>query len=299
MIVRAEARSPLGPFTYKEIIVPAFSHNPTVRKGFDGAYYLYMIGDGTNPDPVDCTNSSTPSKRSLRKREADGAPFPTSIHVTRAESIYGPWSPVEVINFTDTSEMLCGGHTNPSPHFNPDGSVYLAFQAGPCDNQYHGWALVGLAKADSWRGPFTLVSPDPVTPHNYSAIHPACVAGVDEDPFLWRSARGFHIITHGMCPSGVRQAHYKFSVDGITWVTSPVQTYHYTVKYTDLSVHVFARVERPQLYFLNRDESTGFYDTPTVLYNGVCGTGGNGSDFECVFDQLTGMTWSLARPIDH
>jgi hypothetical protein len=32
-----------------------------------------------------------------------------------------------------------------------------------------------------------------------------CVAGTGEDPFLWRSARGWHMLYHGMCPSGVWQ----------------------------------------------------------------------------------------------
>jgi hypothetical protein len=31
MIVRAESSSPIGPFEYKEIVVPVFSHNPTIR----------------------------------------------------------------------------------------------------------------------------------------------------------------------------------------------------------------------------------------------------------------------------
>lgn len=277
-----------------------------------------MIGDGTHSGTVpDCTNSSSEAAISRRMRGVDGTkeikaadatpsesgPVSSSIHVTRAPTVFGPWSDIQQINFTDTSEYLCGGHTNPTPHFNPDGSVYLAFQAGPCDSALRphavGNELVGISVSDGWKGPFKLLSPNPITPFNYSEIHPVCLGGVDEDPFLWRSSRGFHIITHGMCPSGVRQAHYKFSLDGITWFTSKVQTYHYTVKYSDGSNHTFARVERPQLFFADRNPLTGYYSNPLVLYNAVCGTGSNMSDFECVFDQLTGMTWSLARPISN
>ncbi len=105
----------------------------------------------------------------------------------------------------------------------------------------------------------------------------------------------FTIICLCYCISN--QAHYKYSIDGINWTTSPRQTYHYSVQYTDGTHHTFARVERPQIEFLSRDESTGFYETPIGLFNGVCGTGENGSDFECVFDELTGMTWTIARPI--
>ena len=170
-----------------------------VRKGFDGAYYVYMIGDGSYQNPTDCTGGTT---NNYTKTEY----VKSGVYVTRGETIHGPWSPVQQLEF-DTSDLLCGGHTNPSPHFNPDGSVHLAFQAQPCEaqNEFHSWAMIGLARAANWNGPYTLVSPDPITAHNYSVIHPACVAGTDEDPFLWRSERGFHVLTHGMCPSGLRQ----------------------------------------------------------------------------------------------
>ena len=59
-------------------------------------------------------------------------------------------------------------------------------------------------------------------------------------------------------------------------------------------------MERPQLYFEGGyDESTGLAGPAKVLFNGVCGlgAGNNHSDYECVFDQLTGMTYTLARPL--
>ena len=47
------------------------------------------------------------------------------------------------------------------------------------------------------------------------------------------------------------------------------------------------------------DENTGLAGEPVALVNGVCGLGfgKNHSDFECVFDKLTGMTWTLVRPL--
>ena len=178
----------------------------------------------------------------------------------------------------------------------PNGNIYLAFQAGEC-NADHGRALVGISMAESWGEDFMLVTPDPVTPYDWDPLHPVCWAGVDEDPFLWIDKRGFHILTHGMCPSGLRQAHYKFSEDGKSWHTSMRQTYHYKVNYLDGSSHVFGRVERPQLWFDTIDPVSGYAIKPTVLFNGVCGTSDVGSRFECVFDKLTGMTWTLARPL--
>ena len=221
-IVRAEGDSALGPFTFKETVIPAFSHNPTIRKSpHDGFYYLFMIGAGDSPGPPDCRGEVA-----RRLQES------SDIHVSKAESIHGPWSTPTPVVFSSTSEYLQGGYTNPSPHFMPDGSVYLAFQAGFSGKgkHAHGHALVGIANAPSPFGDFTYVTPDPVTPMDWDPIHPVCWGGVDEDPFLWIDKRGFHILTHGMCPSGLRQAHYKFSEDGVTWHTSPRQTYHYAVQ---------------------------------------------------------------------
>ncbi|GMH77068.1 hypothetical protein TrST_g4087 [Triparma strigata] len=292
-IIRAESDSYLGPFEYKETVVGAFSHNPTIRKSpHDGKYYLFMIGAGDSVDPPDCREDSQHLSSTLQE---------SSIHVQRADSIYGPWSKPQAVMFSNNSTYLCNGHTNPSPHFMPDGSVYLAFQADSCGDPTHDTgAMVGLAKSAAWDQPFELTSPDPVTPKDWDPLHPVCWAGVDEDPFLWLDKRGFHILTHGMCPSGLRQAHYKFSVDGVNWKTSYLQTYHYLVKYEDKSRHAFARMERPQLVFAGGfDENTGLAGEPVALVNGVCGLGfgKNHSDFECVFDKLTGMTWTLVRPL--
>jgi len=295
-IVRAEADSPDGPFVMKETVIKPFAHNPTVRRGFDGYFYLFMIGAGDSEEPPDCTDGGG-SVSSI----GDDEPVASAIHVSHSESIRGPWSEPAMIEFSSTSKYLAGGWTNPSPHFNPDGTVHLAFQAGFSNKGplSHGHALVGIAIADSPFGPYKYLTEDPVTPMDWDPIHPVCWAGVDEDPFLWRSKRGFHILTHGMCPSGVRQAHYKYSADGVNWHTSPRQTYRYTVRYENGRPDVLARVERPQLYFDGGyDLETGLAGSPIVLYNGVCGGEfGNGTNYECAFDKLTGMTWTLARRI--
>jgi hypothetical protein len=272
----------------------------------------FMIGDGTEETLPDCreeeATSLNPPKPSPPRRLTTptnvGDPIPSSISVSRSPSITGPWSPPSVVSFDRETEMLCGGHTNPSPHFNPDGSVHLAFQSGTCDSTIHGWALVGLAKAAEWNETYVLTSDSPVTPHDgIPGFHPACVAGVDEDPFFWVDARGFHLITHGMCPSGIRQAHYKYSDDeGLSWKTSPRQTYPYFQEFEDGKIlpTVYARVERPQLAFNGGyDLKTGFaIGGASVLYNGVCGSNGNVGDmYECVFDGFTGKTLTIARPL--
>jgi hypothetical protein len=123
--------------------------------------------------------------------------YTTSMFVSRAESVLGPWSKPAPLNFSlsDGGTTFCGG-TNPAPHFNADGSVDLAFNAGYCDDDADaaakhksGGEFVWVASAPSWNAPFELVFPQPITPRSGN-MHPVCVAGVDEDPFLWRSERG-------------------------------------------------------------------------------------------------------------
>ena len=216
-IVRAEATSLHGPFEYKQTIIEPFAHNPTIRKLPNGSYALYMIG-GTPRTPVDCRGHSAPKYRS---RYLGSTEYSGSIRISIANHLQGPWSTPVPVTFSNRSAMLYMGWTNPSPHIDwPDGTVTLAFQAHP-QNTKHNWELIGVGNASSPKGPFEYLVESPVTPEK-----PWCIAGTDEDPFCGSRGEGF-IITHGMCPTGVFQAHYKYSQDGRTWYTSPRQTYEY------------------------------------------------------------------------
>lgn len=276
-IVRAESSSPGGPFEYRETVVPAFAHNPTIRKIPGGGYALYMIGGTINPNPVDCRNGT----QARRARTTD---FGTGIRVSHAASVNGPWTTPKVIEMTVNSSELKGGWTNPSPHFLTNGTVGFAFQAQDGSKRNH--ALVGFSLGTSWEGPFTYTSPNAVTPEKWY-----CIAGQDEDPFMWKSPRGWHIITHGMCPAGPYQAHYKYSADGVTWYTSPRETYTYRVAFAGGKHRWFARMERPQLFF-NKTHTDGSVSEPLWIYNGICGDGLIVCD-----EKQAGFTHTLARPL--
>ena len=118
-------------------------------------------------------------------------------------------------------------------------------------------------------------------------------------PFMWRSKRGWHVIYHGMCPTGVFQAHYGFSTDAIHWHVSPRQAYSYEVSYTDAPPELFARVERPQLGFGSDSEGAAGGGEPSVLYNGVCAATTAEEIYACLELKSTTpvMTWTLARPL--
>lgn len=286
-VVRAEADVAEGPYVFKETVIPVFSHNPTIRKiPNGGGFALYMIGSGEGrPEP----NCSDP-----HSSVAGAEMFSGEIYVSSAPSIYGPWSARELVQFVNSTDQLHGGFTNPTPHFDTDGTIYLGFQAQAEHVRWPdvGGALVGIAKGTSLAGPFTYMTADPVTPQPLW-----CIGGRDEDPFLWRSPRGFHIITHGMCPTGYLQAHYKFSLDGVSWHTSPKQTYQYSVQFDDGHKSFYPRVERPQLIF-GKTHPDGAVSDPIALVNAVCNDGANyaAAFYECAIKQA-GKTFTLVRPL--
>lgn len=287
-IVRAVSDMPTGPYVFQETVIPAQAHNPTIRKiPNGGGFALYMIGAGEGGHSPNCSDPD-----SVAAGEAEI--LSGAIHVSSAPSIYGPWSAREAVQFANSSDQLYGGWVNPTPHFDADGTIYLGFQAQPehLPWTHSGGALVGIAKGTSLAGPFTYLSPDPVT-----ADKIWCIGGQDEDPFLWRSPRGFHIITHGMCPAGIYQAHYKFSLDGVTWHTSPKQTYRYGVKFDDGKKVNYPRVERPQLIFATT-HADGAVSDPIALVNAVCDDGPNylAAFNKCNFKQW-GKTFTLVRPL--
>lgn len=79
-----------------------------------------------------------------------------------------------------------------------------------------------------------------------------------------------------MCPTGVFNSRYAYSIDGLQWTVSPIDPYIYIVLYEDGSEDIFVRCERPQLLF--NDEGA-----PIYLFTGV--------------KPLLGYEFTIARPL--
>lgn len=273
-IVHATSPSLDAPFTKQGVAIAPFAHNPTVRQLPDGSgFLLYMIG-GTPSTPRNCGSNTSGASR------AENDPG-TSITVSFSSSVWGPWDtprPLHYDNWNGSSLLDCG-FTNPSPQILANGSVLLAFQAGYCHSVIPGIGeeMLGVALASSWDGVYRLVKKEPILPV------PGfwCVAGLAEDPFLWRTARGFALLAHGMCYA-IFNAVLAVSRDGVAWRQIAAAPYSYAVNYTDAPSDVFWRVERPQLIFNGT--------TPVALMNGVCGDG-----LACL--ENPGKTWTLLRKL--
>ena len=272
-IIRAESDSPGGPFVYALTVVPVFAHNPTVRITNDGTFLLYMIGNGLSLEkPVNCSKNANTENIHMKhqKRYRRFEDSTSDIHIAYSNSVYGPWSilPVSFIN-PKASPIFDCAWTNPSPVVFENDSVLMAFTGGYC---HEGIEAIGIAQAPHWKGPYTIRTIEPIFPKPSF-----CLSNQQyEDPFFWRSARGFHILMHGMCPTGVFNSKYAYSLDGLHWKVSPIDPYIYIVLYEDGSESIFVRCERPQLLF--NDNGQIIY-----LFTGV--------------KPLLGHEYTIARPL--
>ena len=153
--------------------------------------------------------------------------------------------------------------------------MIVAFNAGFCNNNLE---TIGIAYADHWSGPYRLLAKNAVLRNPDGSPHHC------EDPHLWQSERGFHLLTHNQQgPQGV--ASYGFSLDGRDWTLSPTTPYDCTLNYTDGSTAQASGCgNRPQIVF---SESTARGGAPQWLINGAMAAkpeGGAG-------------TWTLFRKV--
>lgn len=195
--------------------------------------------------------------------------FKSGISLASSQSVYGPWT-VSPVSFVGTGFEKCG-FSNPSVT-SYSGGVMMAFTFG-CGS---GQERIGVAQADNFTGPFQIIrfaadllacSPHVCTPSSPDGILPRptlCLSGAwYEDPFIWHNARGFHLLSHGMCPTGVLNSKYAFSVDGKTWTLSRKEPYDYVAEWAEGGRELLSRRERPQLVF---DSTDG---RPLALFTGA------------------------------
>lgn len=271
-VVHATSSLPEGPYERQAVINPAFSHNPTVSRAPDGTWVLYHIGCGDaaptqctdcaggnsghcpgGPETVSCTPGTTPNTT------------PTSANVLFASAPHGPWQSVDADLHGAGMPPRMGkfGIDNPTPYFFPNGSVLLL---GRCD-----YSTVGLIRANSFRGPYELLS----EAGDASTIH-----GV-EDPFLYRDNKGrFHALFHGGQQGGDYPAAgaHAYSEDGLTWSYSQGTAFTTAITTSDGEAHQFNRRERPHLLF-NADGQ------PTHLFTALTNWGKDGTDRAFTFAQ--------------
>jgi hypothetical protein len=264
-----------GPYKYLDTAINMTSSNPApvVLSGDVYKYAIFHIFNGTTlkPGGEHCFPNGSripPVAADARyvfdngqKINGDAAlgAYWGDHQISVSNSLDGPW------------ELLQPGNAfpkcnNPAPWVHPNGTLYC---------------LCGeIWTAESIKGPWRNVSS--VFTRESHADWPK--AWHHEDPFLFTTKRGWHVLYHASIPDGspgagqnctssVVSAH-MFSVDGLVWHPSSISPYGTQVEVqrsaadggdaTRVDILTVATRERPKLVFDTDGQMTH-------LINGVCG----------------------------
>lgn len=218
-IVRAIADSPMGPYTFQDVVIDErdrsfwdsnMAHNPTIHK-IGNKYVLFYIGS-------DFTTFRPGSNRLFRR-----------IGYATASNIEGPWERC-------TKPVIDEESNNPAILVEPDSSVKLLYR----DEKLK----VKIAIAKDFMGPYTLAN------SNVWSDAPL------EDFFLFKKDGQYHFICEdnmGKVSGHVRWGAHFISPDGINkWHPfDPVVAYNHDILMENGSILHCERRERPQLLIEN------------------------------------------------
>ena len=257
-IVRAVADHPLGPYQVVETVIPAMAHNPTVRKGPDGFYYLFYIGRPVDRamQVADCKGGD--SGFITQEQKDLPTPWRCQINVRQAEDPAGPWSESATLTVGSGRLPLCA--TNPAPLVAADGSLDLYYRAyryivtddKSDQTRFHPYPQEWIYKVTSEK------IGEPLGRFQFWPV----LQGQGEDAFVWRNDDALHMIFNNKFNDKINMGGYARSSDGHRFERgAPI--YSGTVEFLDGTSEVLNRRERPQIMWLDPDKTKG------VLFQGA------------------------------
>ncbi len=229
-IVRATSTSPLGPFTFQEVVVGErdslfwdsnMAHNPTIHR-IGNKYVLFYIGSDFS--------TRQPNSNGLLRR----------IGYAESESITGPWVRSDV--------PLIDAESNNPTVLLEEGKVKLIFRNAEL--------RAIMSEAAGYNGPYITVNEN---------VWPAARL---EDFYLFKSEGSYHIICEdniGGVSGHERWGVHLYSANGINnWMKyDQVIVYDHYIAFENDSVLHCTRRERPQLLIENHEIThiiTAVYD---------------------------------------
>lgn len=298
--MRAEADHPMGPFEFKQQLLPPFFHGAHVTRGFNGEFHIF--GDGRIMPSRTVQNNCHYNRRGLRASEetfdfeSDIAPEPSSlgrdlqddlyplanspndVHiVATSDSLEGPWDmdihyidELKTRNPRSAKRRWNCNMTNLAPVLEGDSTVVLAYRSKACMSPRQlkcgkSCQHIGIARSTNGvKGPYELREQEiPELTGN-------------EDPFMWKTERGYFLIMHGKTQCGGRQSDTNtcgtlaYSEDTFTWYLSPMPAYVGDVFFTEeAQAERVRRGMSPQETLLLRHRPKITFDRhgrPLVLY---------------------------------
>ncbi len=252
-IIRAESDRPEGPYTFCEVVMRGRGadwwdgrsvHNPSVVR--DGDRWLMFYMGSTHPfeDPVPGLELPVSDPRVVVAR------WHERVGVAVAESLRGPWlrpdrptleaRPGKFDSWITSNPTACRSH---------DGGWFMVYKArttvGEAGNPKHGDMTLGIAEAVCAEGPWTRLD-QPVFQTGGLGI---------EDPFVWRSERGYELLFKDMKDTLTGCLHAlvrAWSADGRNWQLDEQPLFSdRRVQWPDGSEQTLGSLERPNLFFEN------------------------------------------------
>lgn len=238
-IVRAVSRTPMGPYTYVEEVLPPrgerrwdgmMTHNPTIHR-HGGTWLLFYTGTtyaGGMPESG-CLDRDDPRRLQARANQRIG--------LATAPTPEGPWTrrdaPILEPRPGQWDAMMV---TNAAPVVQADGSVLLLYKSTADDRSR---LRYGVAHAEHWAGPYRRIRDEPLFGDGPSY----------EDAYVWHEGGQYHLIFNDMTGhfTGEDQAGgHATSSDGLEW-TCTGKSYSRRVTWDDGRTTVQGSYERPQV----------------------------------------------------
>lgn len=264
-VVRAVADTPIGPFQFEEVVLPArgarywdgmSTHCPHIVKNGD-MYVLYYMGS-THPFADNDSMAAKVITARANKR----------IGIATSKSVYGPWERrnAPIIN-TRPEYFDSYLTTDPAPCLLDNGKIYVMYKSRDYveDAKYtFGSMSFGMAKADSYDKTYTPLCSMPLFKNEIEL----------EDPFIWYDEDGFNMMGKDMRGNVCGEAYggvHALSKDGIHWeMQKDTLFYSRKVLWDDGVVRTMGNMERPfilfeegeptHVYFATSDGEFGFME---------------------------------------
>ncbi|HIY11615.1 MAG TPA: glycoside hydrolase family protein [Candidatus Anaerofilum excrementigallinarum] len=264
-IVRADSDTPEGPYTFREVVLPArgagwwdgrVTHNPSICRVGD-KYVLFYVGT-TYPFP------DVPADGSLCH---DSLPWLAArankrIGAAVSDSVFGPWKrmdhPLLDVRPGHFDDFLT---SNPAPCIGEDGSCLLVYKTrtwrkppyNNCTgNEMFSDMKLGVAFAPRWDGPYQRLE----TPLFEGQ------PGILEDPFVWKTDKGYAMIAkdwNGAYTGEVGRIMNARSADGIHWEADPDATIPLDILWSDGKVRRVGNLDRPFILFDRQGRATHLF----------------------------------------
>lgn len=262
-IVRAVSKTPEGPYTFAEVVLPArgaaywdgrVTHNPAIHKCGD-TYVLFYIGT-TFPYP-DIEESDHLNHHSYQWLSARSN---KRIGIATATSVFGPWERRDEPILSPRPDCFDNFLTsNPAPCIGPDGSCLLVYKTrsyreppyGPGD--MFSDMMLGAAFAERYDGPYRRLTDRPL----FSVSD-----GVLEDPFVWRTDTGYTMIAKdwkGTYTGDVGALVYAASKNGVDWKVADGVAISRDILWDDGVTRTMGNMDRPFLLFDEKGAATHLF----------------------------------------